>query len=57
MNLKHRLVKPPLAEDISRGPSPCMTDFYISAIGCVVAQAFFSRGVSAISLKSRVFSV
>ena len=25
-------------------------------VGCVIAQAFFSRGVSAISLKSRVFS-
>ena len=27
-----------------------------NTLGCVVAQAFFSRGVSAISLKARVFS-
>ena len=29
-------------------PAPCV-------VGCVAAQAFFSRRVSAISLKSRVF--
>ena len=28
----------------------------VENIGCVIAQAFFSRGVSAISLKSRVSS-
>ena len=30
---------------------PCL-----QVLGCVIAQAFFSRGASAISLKSRVFS-
>ena len=33
---------------------PLITSF---RLGCVIAQAFFSRGASAISLKSRVFSL
>ena len=35
---------------------PSSTEGTLDIFGCVIAQAFFSRGASEISLKSRVFS-